>query len=286
MKTCINRFRFVSILASAGLAISVAEARVLTGTYNCGTQQAGTVTANVDDSVSVFGGPFNCVVGDWTLNAGTNMSAAATATLGQLGTHLAWMQAVTTNNGRAEFRTAGNTALTAPFADTPPGGYRVNNVCGEGPFNPQVFDNQPWYGNNTVGQLNMSDQPKNGVQFANGICTINFETWLVCAIDTGGNTWDVVPLAGFTWGFTYQRNGDGPDVGNINGDSVSEYTGTTSLSGAFLAGPSAAFRTGYTDWFSVRFLDNTDENCQDCIPGPGVLAAAGSFLLIGSRRRR
>jgi hypothetical protein len=257
-----------------------------TSNFLCGSKVVGSLTVTADGSVSVFGGPFQCPDGSWTINGGMNITATATPVAGY-GKSFAWMQAIISANTGSINRDANNNNLAAPWPDTPPGGYRLSDICGQPPFVLQPFDDQPWYANNQIGDLTLVDQPKNGIG-AGGACSVQFESWLVCVTGKTGNAFNVIPLMGFDWGFTFQRTGDMNNDG-INGNDLNEYAGSTNL-GALIQGgqPSAAFKAGYAKYFPINYLTNNDDNCRECCPEPTniALSAMGVVTLMGYRWRR
>src|SRR5262249_38464255 len=141
--------------------------------FMCGSHLAGHLNVTASDTLQFLaastGGSMvvQCPDGKYTANAGMRVDATATAAPGFNGDHFAWMQALTVYQAPQHFANVkGNgtqgVTLTAPWPDTPPGGYYVDNICGVGAFShpaSQTFDNEPWYGNNTIGQRTLFDLP-------------------------------------------------------------------------------------------------------------------------------
>jgi hypothetical protein len=268
----------------AALAAPAAMATTVTGIYSVGSTVEGTLSITTSNSVQIFGGPFQDPVGDrhWSVLAGMTTTAAATP-IGA-GSNLAWLQTVTVHTGGAVFGDAHGNPLTAPWPDTPPGGYTVTSIFGQPiapPGNQQVFDSAPWYGNSTVGQTTYSDQPKEGLTTATGTakCDFEFETWLVYVTDATAPDYSVIPLIGFTWGYTY-RYGSDVNTDGILGDQTNEYMGTVLPIVLERGGqPSAAFENAYAGYFDITYLANNDANAALTIPEP--MTAATVLLAVG-----
>jgi hypothetical protein len=267
------------------LAAPAARAVTVTSTYMEGSDVDGMVSVTYSDSVQIFSGPFQDPVGDrhWTVLAGMTINASAT-NFGGNG-RLAWMQAVTVHTAGAVFSDPQGNVLAAPWPDTPPGGYITTDIFGQAiapPNNRQVFDMAPWYGNNTVGQSTLFDQPKEGLTTAvnPAICDFEFETWLVCVVGTAPPNYNVIPLMGFTWGYRFQYGTDVNGSG-VLGDATSEYRGSILFGGLEQGGqPSAAFENGYAKYFNINYLENNDANATLCVPEP--MTAATLLMAVGS----
>lgn len=268
--------------------------------FNCGDDELGKLSVSYSDDV--VGNIFECdkVKHTWMLNGGMNIFAIAKPSKIAKPAKLAWLQAIVDADIGPEFqdRTSGK-PLAAPYPDTPPGGYKiVSDICNQKLKNPKIspFDNEPWYANHKPGDLTLQDAPRNGFDPKVGKAVDNFESWLVCFGGQTDGTYNVVPLIGFTWGFTYAYDKD-KNGNNIVGDQRNEYTSSTSF-GGFIAGatgPSAAFKAGYAKYFKLNYLANNEENCKDCtmIPAPMPLPASLPMglaclllLLVAKRRRR
>lgn len=263
-------------------------AGLITQDFYCGSIECGTLTVTHDDAVSAFSSPFQVVTGDntsYSILAGMNITATATPKTGG-SAKWAWMQALITDISPEIVRDKNNTILDDPYPDTPPGGYIIDPF-GPYPGSTQVFDDKPWYGNYNIGNLTLVDVPKS---FSN--TDLDFESWLVCVLIDSFNpsAYDVIPLIGFTWGFDVTKGPDGADVGNVAGDSISEYTGNTFRGGLIQGGqPSTDFKNGYAKYFSIDYLANNDQNCIafNCISEPSTFAlfAFGLIGLIATRRK-
>jgi hypothetical protein len=276
---------------------TVNPAEIETGIVDffCGTQKAGTLKVKYDGEVRLGGGPFESAPGSGYWSILGQMRILATATTLAPGSPLAWMQAIVGNyTAGAVFSDPLGNALASPWPDTPPGGYLVTDIFGQPiapPGNQQVFDNEPWYGNNTVGQLQLFDQPANG-RPNGGALNFNFESWLVCFTGKAGDIYNVIPLMGFTWGYTFDANDTRGNNNGITGDILNEYNGSTAFNG-FLDGtafmPSDEFKTGYAKYFQINYLENNDLNCAQC-PEPEfylfVLIACIGLLLHRRRMQR
>jgi hypothetical protein len=273
------------------------------GTFTCDVL-AGNITVNYSSAVEVYAGPntannFRAGAGAFqTILAGMTITAQATPVAPFTGVNWAWMQAITTDSTPSVVRDAGGNALATPYPDTPPGGYQFQPF-GVGAFIADPWDNIPWYGNNGFGQLDLYDQPRDFISPANGATTISFESWLVCVTRSDNavrGNYTVLPLVGFTWGFTYNYGADAN--GNNNGtlgDDIREYTGATNFGGLTQGGqPSAAFKAGYNKYWNVNYLNNPQE-CENCLaaqsapePGPfhliAFLAASSGAGAIIKRR--
>lgn len=271
---------------------------VVNGNFTGGVP-AGTIRVEYSSAVEVYGGAPTAAnniaagAGNFqTILAGMTITAQATAIAPYTGLNWAWMQAVTSYSAPTVVRDANGGALAAPFPDTPPGGYQFQPF-GVGPATIDPWDREPWYGNNSINQLDLYDQPRNFISPA-GATTINFESWLVCVTAAQGpapGAYTVLPLVGFTWGFTYNYGNDA--AGNNNGtlgDDIREYTGATSFGGLTQGGqPSAAFKNGYAKSWNITYLNNP-QDCELCLatqaPEPGsshlilFMLATGSGLLI------
>jgi len=278
----------VALLPMAALGVTV------NGTYMCGSEVGGTLRVTYSDSVQIFGGPFRSPVGDmhWSVLAGMTITATAMPNGAE---PLAWLQAVTVHTAGATFSDPQANALAAPWPDTPPGGYLVTNIFGQPiapPGNRQVFDNDPWYGNNLIGQKVLFDQPKEGISTAvnPAICDFEFESWLVCVTSVSPPNYTVIPLMGYTWGYTFRYGADVNGNGTL-GDAANEYAGNILFGGLQQGGqPSAAFKNGCARYFTINYLENNDENCALCVPEPmtgaAVLMALGSLVTYSRRRMR
>lgn len=272
------------------LASPAAWASVVTRDFNCGAKVCGSVKVTHDDRLTASGNPFQVVNGDdstYTIFAGMEMSAVATPKTSN-STKWAWMQGIVDLTTPMTIRDPNRNMLDDPFPDTPPGGY-IFDAFGPVGEATQIWDTAPWYGNNVIGQLSLWDFPNLPAD-----TSVRFESWLVCVEEDVAtpNAFDVIPLVGFNWGFDLTKGADGPDAGDVAGDSTSEYTGTTFM-GALIQGgqPSDAFKAGYAKYFNIDYLANNDFNCGKlhCVPEPsspllilvGMLAIG--FLSVGTR---
>lgn len=264
------------------------------GTFTCDVP-AGSITVKFSSGLEVFDGPriANTVragAGDfYTISAGMTITAQVTPETAFTGLNWAWMQAVTSYASPTTVEDANGNFLTAPFPDTPPGGYRFIPFNRE-PAIPDPWDREPWYGNNSINQLSLYDQPKSYYSPVMGPTVVNFESWLVCVTAAQGpapGNYTVLPLVGFTWGFAF---GYGTDAnGNQNGttgDDILEYTGVTSFGGFTQGGqPSKDFKDGYAKSWNITYLNNP-QDCELCLatqaPEPGAVHLILFLMVTGS----
>jgi hypothetical protein len=266
----------VRLLAASWLLLlcaSVSKADLVNDSkFYCGDDVLGNLNVRMSDRLFA-GNPIELdkPTKDWSLLGGADIRATATPAAGVKANKLAWLQAVLTDESGqvVQDRTSG-VDLVAPFPDTPPGGYKLpTGPHGKPRANPviQAFDNEPWYANYKPGDLKLSDKPRSYTNLATGQATNLFESWLVCFKQKGDDgTYEVIPLIGFTWGFTFKLDTD-KDGSGIIGDKKDEYSSSTNFGGfvAGTAGPSDSFKTGYAKYFKLSYLANNEENCKDCI---------------------
>lgn len=160
-------------------------------------------------------------------------------------------------------------ALPIRFVDAPPFGLRHPVSDDEGRFRTvdHTFDALPWYDEGDFPIFD--DRPRAFLASAreHGGVTMEFETWVVCVIDTkegpdrervGDDIYEVGALIGWTWGYeiTYR------DIGELGVDEFEDYT-FTQLPLRFVAQPSEAFKAALgttigdtvTDRFDIRLGD-------------------------------
>lgn len=201
-----------------------------------------------------------------------------------------FLQVITTDQATIPF--VDGTAITAPYVDTPPGGYQN-----------QTFDRLPYY--DQAGDIpafpGFFDMPRTSSRRFDNLVgpppfslSTFFEAWVVCVISEtyGANPnkasddrFVVAPLFGFKWGYTYTWNGgDTNDPANftVTALPLAEILGV----GQGGPGPGAQWTAGlgqtYGTGAGADQFNVTIGACENCImtPEPASANLAGSVLLI------
>lgn len=284
------------VVRSAGAAVFAlavamspdATAGHISTTFSCGSTVCGNLDIDYRDQL-LFNGAGQLVAGDnssWAGRFGMMLVARATPT-GHVK-RLAWMQAVVQDDLNSAVHRAdrNNNPVTAPYEDSPPGGTKV--IMPGVPPDPigSPADAEPWYYNNKISDLELSDGPVGLTDLV-----IGFESWLVCVVSTGSDPssgpFEVIPLIGFTWGFDASKGEDGPDPGNVAGDLRTEYLTSLHVDAPIQGGqPSDAFKQGYAKYHAITYLANDDASCARCMPEPSTMSALVVAAIAGFRFRR
>jgi hypothetical protein len=250
----------------------------------CGARTLGTMDINEYAAVEVAAVPASSSLG------GVRIKGEFTTAAPALTFH--YLQAILIDD--APFLFTDGSAFTAPYVDTPPGGYQG-----------QPFDLKPYYdqpGDNPAFP-GFFDEPKlrlNRARDANqtgpdGKINVDFETWLVCVVkETMGATanrakddmYFVAPLVGWTWGFNIALT----DNGNADMNELADYD-TKANPFAFIPAPSASWQFALEKVYSIGtanedFFDILLRDCSACVPEPGAISLAGVGVLALWMRRR